>query len=119
MNNVPSADEFEGLLGEFEEEEGEQETDEPTDEPRRISSPRPPEAHEDVSRNINESADKIQLETQIKRGDDVRDEDRIKVKVKGNDPNATAAKLHQTVLAIGERGTHDTLRDIQASDSDE
>lgn len=53
--------------------------------------------------NISESADKIRVETQVKRGTGTRDQDTIKVKVKGNDPddvvdrlNATVAKLHDT-----------------------
>jgi len=36
--------------------------------------------------NVQESADKIVLKTAIKRGTGTRDEDKIKVKVKGNDP---------------------------------
>lgn len=75
---------------------------------------------ENTTRNINESGDKIQLSTKIKRGEGTRDQDEIKVKVKGNDPEEAAEKLHETVVAIGGQGTVNALRGTQPSeDSDE
>lgn len=68
---------------------------------------------------ITESADKITLTTKIKRGERTRDEDRIKVKVKANDPEEAAAKLHQTVLAIGNNNTVNALRGTQPSSDSE
>jgi len=69
--------------------------------------------------NVQESADKIVLKTKIKRGNATRDEDRIEVKVKGNDPEQAAKKLHQTVVAIGNQNTVNALRGTQPSDSDD
>jgi len=65
---------------------------------------------------VNESADKIVLKTKLKRGTGTRDEDRIEVKVKGNDPQETAQKLHNTVLAIQCEDTVNKLRETQARD---
>jgi hypothetical protein len=61
--------------------------------------------------NVNESADKIRVETQVKRGEGTRDEDRIKVKVKGDDPDDVVAKLNETVTNLYE--TAGQLRKMQ------
>lgn len=68
-----------------------------------------------IRHNISESADKVQLETKIKRGTDTRDQDEIKIKVKGDDPQAAADKLHETVVAVGENNTVNALRGTQPS----
>ena len=65
------------------------------------------------SHNVNESADKIRLKTKIKRGTDTRDQDEIEVVVKGDDPQEAVDKLHETVVAIGSKGTHKALRGTQ------
>lgn len=67
----------------------------------------------DKTHTVNESADKIVLKTKLKRGTGTRDEDRVEVKVKGNNPEETAEKLHETVLEVSENGTVDELRDTQ------
>lgn len=77
---------------------------------------------DNTQKNINESADKIRLETQVKRGEGTRDEDRIKIKVRGDDPEEAAQKLHDTVIAVGDNQTVTALRGTQpstAGDSDE
>jgi len=66
---------------------------------------------------ISESADKLTLTTKVKRGDGTRDEDRIKVKVKGDDPDEVVAKLEQTVSNL--QTTTDDLRDLRAGDGDD
>jgi len=67
--------------------------------------------------NISESADKLTLTTKVKRGEGTRDEDRIKVKVKGDDPDEVVEKLEQTVRNLQE--TADDLRNLRASGGDE
>ena len=67
-----------------------------------------------TSRNLNESADKIRLETQVKRGEGTRDEDRMKVKVRGDDPDATAARLRETLDALAAEGVATELRNTRA-----
>jgi hypothetical protein len=66
---------------------------------------------------ISESADKLTLTTKVKRGSGTRDEDRIKVKVKGDDPDEVVAKLEQTVVNL--KRTSNYLRDLRAGDDDE
>lgn len=73
---------------------------------------------EKTTHHVNESADKIVLKTKVKRGTGTRDEDRIEVKVKGDNPEKAAEKLHQTVVAIGKQGTVNALRGTQPSKND-
>ena len=68
------------------------------------------------SHHINESADKIVLTTKIKRGTGTRDQDEIKVKVKSDNPEEAAQKLHNTVLAIQGENTVNELRSTQPND---
>ena len=74
---------------------------------------------DEVRKNISESADKIRVETKVKRGDATRDQDELKVKVKGNDPDDVVDKLNATIENLHE--TADEVRDLQPSsgDSDE
>ena len=68
---------------------------------------------------VNESADKITLKTKIKRGTGTRDQDEINIKVKANDPEEAAEKLHATVVAVGGKDTVNALCGTQPSDADE
>lgn len=65
---------------------------------------------------VTESADKIVLKTKLKRGTGTRDEDKIDVKVKGDDPAETAEKLAETLSALKECGVAETLRETQPED---
>jgi len=69
--------------------------------------------------NVNESADKIVLNTKIKRGTGTRDQDEIKIKVKANDPQEAAEKLHKTVVAVGDKNTVNALRGTQPTGEQE
>ena len=72
--------------------------------------------YDSTSLNVSESADKIRLETQVKRGDGTRDEDRIKVKVKGDAPEEAAAQLRATLDALDDEGITTQLRETQPGD---
>ena len=74
---------------------------------------RPPEYR------INESADKIRLDTKVKRGSDVRNEDVVKVQVKGDNPEDAASELRRVLNALESEGITDTLRQTQPGESDE
>jgi len=67
----------------------------------------------EINHNVNESADKITLTTKVKRGNATRDQDEIRLKVKGNEPVNTAAKLAHTLDALEAAGVADTLRNTQ------
>ena len=73
---------------------------------------------ETVTRRISESADKITLNTKIKRGTGTRDQDEIKVKVKGDDAEATAQLLHDVVVEVGSNNTVNALRGTQPSSAE-
>lgn len=70
-----------------------------------------------TQRNISESADKIRVETSLKRGDGTRDQDTIKVKVKGDDPDEVVDRLNATIENLCE--TADQARAIQPGGVDE
>ena len=72
----------------------------------------------ETNHNLNESADKIRLETQVKRGEGTRDEDRMKVKVRGDDPDATAARLRETLDALADEDVATELRNTRAEDNE-
>lgn len=74
-------------------------------------------SEDNIKRQVNESADKIQVETKVKRGSGTRDQDTIKVKVKGDDADDVVDKLNRTVENL--RETADTARSIQPEGSDE
>lgn len=74
---------------------------------------------ESKNHQLNESADKIVLKTSVKRGTGTRDQDKIDVKVKGDDPKATAEKLAQTLVELDREGVAIQLRKTQPGDSDE
>ena len=72
----------------------------------------------DTQHTVSESADKIVLKTNVKRGSGTRDQDKIDVKIKGSDPEDTAAKLAQTLDALEAEGIASTLRETQPGDSE-
>jgi len=67
---------------------------------------------------ISESADKIRLDTKVKRGSGTRDQDEVKVSIKGNDPDETAERLAATLAALEEHGVANTLRETQPGDQE-
>ena len=71
------------------------------------------ENYEETRRTISESADKIVLKADVKRGTGTRDQDKINVKVKGDDPEGTAERLAQTLAALEAEGVAKTLRGTQ------
>jgi phosphotransferase system HPr-like phosphotransfer protein len=67
--------------------------------------------------NLNESADKIRLKTQVKRGTATRDQDTIEVKVRGDDPDDAVDTLNATLTNL--RETADAARAIQPEGDDD
>jgi len=67
----------------------------------------------DTTHHINESADKITLKTNVKRGSGTRDQDKVTVKVKGDDPEGTAETLAEMLTELDEHGVTTTLRNTQ------
>ena len=90
------------------------ESDMPT-EPQRLEETM---QETETTHTVNESADKIVLTTNVKRGTGTRDEDKIRVKVKGEKPQITAAKLADTLAALENHGVAEQLRGTQAGDDE-
>jgi len=72
----------------------------------------------DTRKTISESADKIVVTTNTKRGSGTRDEDKLRVKVKGDDPEAVVDKLNATLRGLHD-STADELRQMQPGGDDE
>ena len=66
-----------------------------------------------TTHRVSESADKITLKAEVKRGGGTRDQDKVKLKVKGDDPGETATRLADTLAALEECGVAETLRSTQ------
>ena len=66
--------------------------------------------------NVNESADKITVKTKLVRGEGTRDQDKLDVKVKGDDPEDVVERLNATLAGL--RETADTARAIQPGADD-
>ena len=60
---------------------------------------------------VSESADKIVVTTNVKRGTGTRDEDKIRVKVKGDEATDVMDKLNSTLKLL--QYTADDMRQIQ------
>ena len=67
----------------------------------------------DTQHRVNESADKIVFKCKTTRGTRTRDQEKGDLKVKGNDPEETAAQLAQTLAALEAEGVAKTLRGTQ------
>ena len=72
----------------------------------------------DTRRTISESADKITLKTKVKRGESTRDEDKMSVKIKGDDPDETAERMADTLAALESEGVSQFVRGIQPGDEE-
>lgn len=66
----------------------------------------------ETNHNLNESADKIRLKTQIKRGSGTRDEDRHDLKARGETPEEAAENLSETIAELEERDVFERARSI-------
>lgn len=67
----------------------------------------------DKRHTVNESADKIRLKTEVKRGSGTRDQDKVNITIKGSEPEETANRLKATLDALEANGISQQLRDTQ------
>ena len=65
---------------------------------------------------VSESADKIVVTTNVKRGTETRDEDKIRVKIKGDNAAEVVDKLNRTLTRLQE--TSDQLRSMQPENNE-
>jgi hypothetical protein len=74
---------------------------------------------ENTEHRVSESADKIVLKTEVKRGEGTRDQDKVNVKVKGSEPGPTADKLARVLDSLDELAVSNRLRETQPGENDE
>ena len=74
---------------------------------------------ENTQHNVSESADKIVLKTEVKRGSGTRDQDKVDVKVKGSEPGPVVDKLARTLDSLDELEVSQRLRETQPGENDE
>jgi len=74
---------------------------------------------DNTQKRISESADKIVLKTEVKRGEGTRDQDKVNVKVKGNEPTPTADKLARVLDSLEELEVSNRLRETQPEEDNE
>jgi len=66
---------------------------------------------------VSESADKIVVKTKVKRGTGTRDEDKIDVKVKGDNPTEVVEKVNETISRL--HNTAEDLRNMQPEEDND
>jgi len=67
-------------------------------------------ADRDTNHNLNESADKIRVETDITRGAGTRDQEKHKLKARGETPEEAAENLSETLRELEERDVFERTR---------
>jgi len=79
----------------------------------------PTDDETDTHHNLNESADKIRLKTQLKRGSGTRDQDTHDIKVRGETPEEAAENLSDALAELEERDVFDRARSVGNEEEDE
>lgn len=70
--------------------------------------------------NLNESKDKIRLSTDITRGNGTRDQEKHKLKARGETPEEAAENLSRALAELEERDVFSRAREIgNGGDDDE
>ena len=77
------------------------------------------ETPDETRHTVSESADKIVLKTEVKRGEGTRDQDKVNVKVKGNEPAPTADKLARVLDSLEELEVSNRQRETQPGEDDD
>jgi hypothetical protein len=67
---------------------------------------------DDRRHNVNESHDKIRLETDVTRGTGTRDQEKHKLKARGETPEEAAANLSDALAELEERDVFERARDL-------
>ena len=66
----------------------------------------------ETNHNINESHDKIRVETDVTRGTGTRDQEKHKLKARGETAEDAAENLSETLRELEERDVFDRARDL-------
>jgi len=63
--------------------------------------------------NLNESSDKIRLNTKLTRGTGTRDQEAHTLKARGETPEEAAESMSETIKELEERDVFERLRNLQ------
>jgi hypothetical protein len=74
------------------------------------------EPNADRRHNVNESHDKIRLETDLTRGTGTRDQEKHKLKARGETPEEAAANLSEALRELETRDVFDRARSVGNDD---
>ena len=80
--------------------------------------PEPP-VEDHVQRTISESADKIRLKTKLTRGTGTRDQEKHKIKARGETPAEAADNLSETLRELEERDVFGRARELGNEEADD
>lgn len=69
-------------------------------------------ATEETRHNVNESHDKIRLETDVTRGTGTRDQEKHKLKARGETPEEAAENLSEALAELEDRGVFERAREL-------
>ncbi len=67
---------------------------------------------DETRHNVNESHDKIRLETDITRGTDTRDQEKHKLKARGETPEEAAENLSEALAELEARDVFGRARNL-------
>lgn len=67
---------------------------------------------ENTQHNINESHDKIRLETDVTRGTGTRDQEKHKLKARGETPEQAAENLSKALAELEDRDVFERARGV-------
>lgn len=70
----------------------------------------------ETNHNLNESADKIRLETDVTRGTGTRDQEKHKLKARGESPEEAAENLSDALAELEDRDVFRRAREVGNGD---
>jgi len=68
--------------------------------------------NDETRHNVNESHDKIRLETDVTRGTGTRDQEKHKLKARGETPEEAAENLSKALAELEERDVFQRAREL-------
>lgn len=95
-------------------------SEQPEDAPRdenddpEFENPRPASKRK---HNVKESHDKIRLETDVTRGTGTRDQEKHKLKARGETPEEAAENLSEALAELEDRGVFERARSVGGDDA--
>ena len=71
---------------------------------------------DDANKNLNESVDKIRLSMDVTRGNGTRDQEKHKLKARGDTPEQAAENLSDALAELEDRNVFERARNVGGDD---